>query len=264
PLGRQLPPRGGPLAVQFAVGQGDCALVVFPDRWCALIDTGDAWRGGSGPFVRQVAPWLRRQGLARLDAVVLTHGHRDHTGGAAAVGQAFGVGTWLGGGRAADTVEAGPAPWLRPGPAVRVLHRWGEWSLEVLDPAAATAGDLHENDRSLAVVLRRSGTAAMVWTGDLEAKGEAALVAAGLVPAGAGVWKAGHHGSSTSGSPAFLAALRPQAVVVSCGLGNRYGHPSHGPYVVDGDTLPTVRTDLQGTVTVTWRDGTPEVRTLRP
>ena len=72
----------------------------------------------------------------------------------------------------------------------------------------------------------------MVWTGDLERHGEAALLAAGLVPAGTDVWKAGHHGSDTSGSGPFLERLRPRQVVISCGVGNSYGHPSHGPYVV--------------------------------
>ncbi len=66
-------------------------------------------------------------------------------------------------GTAGDTVETGGAPWLRPGPARRLLHRWRDWTLEALDPVAVAKGPLHENDRSLVLVLRRGPAAAMVW-----------------------------------------------------------------------------------------------------
>ena len=250
--------------VQFAVDQGDCGLVAFPDGWTALIDLGGRWRSGGGPWQRSVAPWLRRQGIDRIDAVVLTHGHRDHTGGAEALAESFVVGRWLGGGRAADTVDSGPAPWLRPGPAVRNLHTWGAWSLQALDPVAAGGPAADENDRSLALVLWRGTEAMMAWTGDLEHQGERALLAAGLVPAGVQVWKAGHHGSDTSGSRAFLDRLRPRRVLISCGVGNSYGHPSHGVYVVGADTIPVVRTDLEGSVIIRWEGDQARLRTAHP
>ncbi len=56
--------------------------------------------------------------------------------------------------------------------------------------------------------------------------------------------------------------LRPGTVIVSCGVGNRHGHPSHGPYVTGSDTLAVVRTDLQGTATVTWPGGAARLRTV--
>jgi competence protein ComEC len=104
-------------------------------------------------------------------------------------------------------------------------------------------------------VLARGDQPVAVLSGDLEEGGERRLLSAGLAPRRAGVWKAGHHGSATSGSPEFLAALEPALVLVSCGVANRYGHPSHGAYVADGDTLPILRTDLDGSLRLRWSRG---------
>ena len=67
------------------------------------------------------------------------------------------------------------------------------------------------------------------------------------------VMKAGHHGSSTSNSRALLQAVQPQAVGISCGAGNDYGHPHRETL----ETLEAVgaqvfRTDQLGTFTITW------------
>jgi competence protein ComEC len=97
-----------------------------------------------------------------------------------------------------------------------------------------------------------------LWTGDLEANGEARFLGSG----NAGptqVWKAGHHGSRTSGSPPFLDRIQPRLVVLSCGAANRYGHPSHGPYVVGSDTLALIRTDRDGSLEFRW-NGAGEMR----
>jgi competence protein ComEC len=257
-------PGASPRVVQFAVGQGDCGLVAFPDGWSALIDLGDRPPGRPGPWRRDVAPWLARHGAASVDAVVLTHGHRDHTGGVADFTTAAATQVWLGGGRSGRTGPGDGRPWLRPGPLVRTLHRWRGWSLEVIDPGLLPFRAHGENDASLVAVLRKDGAARMIWTGDLEAPGEQALLAAGLVPDGVDVWKAGHHGSETSGAQPFLDRLRPGLVLVSCGIENRHRHPSHGPYAAAGDTLPVLRTDLHGTVFVRWRRGRPVVRTWLP
>jgi competence protein ComEC len=89
-------------------------------------------------------------------------------------------------------------------------------------------------------------------TGDLERGGERRLQEAGLLPRDAAVWKAGHHGSATSGTAALLEVVRPRLVLISCGVENRHGHPSHGPYTVAADSLAILRTDLDGSIHLRW------------
>lgn len=246
-----------PVVWQFDVGQGDCALVSFPDRWRCLIDTGGVFGFGSGPqdgpVSRSVVPFLKRGWVTGLPLVVLSHGHLDHTGGVPALNGAFRVERWLTGGKAdADIAGGHPGGVIEPLLDSRVLHRWQEWTLEAVVPLGGGPAEFHENDRSLVVVLRRQGNPCLVWSGDLEKAGEGLLLSQGLGPGRTQVWKAGHHGSDTSGSPAWLADLSPQLILVSCGVGNRYGHPSHGWYVTAGDTVPVLRTDLEGAVELRW------------
>jgi len=258
-LGRTV--HGGEMtAVQFDVGQGDCAALVFPDRSWILIDTGEAWRD-TGPFRRDVRPWLRREGLGPPAGVVLTHGHADHDGAAAQVAAELAPSTWWLGGRAEAPPDVHPRSVRRPAPG-DTLHRAAGWSLICIATGGAEKTGPAENDRSLVVALHGHGRPRGLWTGDLEAAGERDLLARHPIhaPHGLEVLKAGHHGSRTSSSPGFLAALRPATMLISCGLDNRHGHPSHGPFTLGVDTLRVLRTDLDGTVVLRWRDaGPPEI-----
>jgi competence protein ComEC len=105
------------------------------------------------------------------------------------------------------------------------------------------------NDNSLVVAIGYRGRT-LVFTGDVEAEGEDALVAAGIGPVD--VVKVAHHGSPTSSTARFVAATRPRLAVISCGAANAFGFPA--PDVVErwhAAGADVARTDREGAITVT-------------
>jgi competence protein ComEC len=141
-------------------------------------------------------------------------------------------------------------------------------SVRCLGPAPDEA---ESRDNDLSMVLRIAqkstivGTQGVLFTGDIEAAGERALLA--RIPAAmlaATVLKAPHHGSRTSSSSAFIAAVRPQVAVLSLGYRNRFGFPA--PEVVERYLEAGVRvfrTDRSGAVSV-YFSGSPEERSVEP
>jgi competence protein ComEC len=205
-----------------SVGQGDASLLRLPDGSAVLVDGGGTFPGGPDPGARDLVPLLRDLGVTRLAAVVVSHPHPDHVLGLASVAAAVPVERLFTG--EADFPEAAraalaalPAPHrLRPGEG---WERAGVRLEAVGGPGAA----LVENDASL--VLRVGfGSTAFLLPGDVERAGEEAALATGRTLA-ADVVKVPHHGSRTSSSAAFVAAVRPRWAAVSVGAGNRFGFP---------------------------------------
>lgn len=123
--------------------------------------------------------------------------------------------------------------------------------MRVLSPSLSYhPGDLPANDDSLVVRLQY-GAASALLAGDAEWPSEDAMLAAHtLTPVT--LLKVGHHGSLTSTSEALLAATEPLAAVISCGRGNRFGHPRM-PVLqrLQQRHVATTRTDTMGAVEYT-------------
>ncbi len=250
------------------VGQGDSIFAAFPDGHTMLIDggglAGSEWVGGyrSGTDVGEevVSPYLWSRGLKRLDVVVLTHEDHDHIDGLHAVLGNFQVGElWVG--REDNRPALQRVIEVARARGVPIEHEfqgaerdWNGARASVLWPPDTGLDGATSNDASL--VLRISdGQRAFLLTGDIEKRTEEKLVEE-HAPIASDFLKAPHHGSKTSSTAEFLAAVAPRVAVVSVGEANPFGHPSESVverYEQDGVRL--LRTDRDGAITAVT-DGT--------
>lgn len=242
-------PRMGELRVTVLdVGQG-LAIVVRTAHHTLLFDAGPTYGPAADSGNRIIAPYLRATGVRMLDGLVISHDDGDHTGGALSVLQALSV-TWL----ASSLPDMDPLP-LIADEAFRCYagHAW-EWDevrFEILHPTRESYdARMKNNDRGCVLKLTAPGGSVLI-PADTERRSEEALLARGVALA-ADVIIAGHHGSKTSSTPAFVEAVRPRAVVFAVGYRNRFGHP-HADVVERYRALGTTayRTDTDGAVMIT-------------
>jgi competence protein ComEC len=239
------------------VGQGLAVLVRTANR-ALLYDAGPAFGAEADSGERIVAPYLRAAGIARLDALVLTHQDTDHTGGALTLLEGMEVDQLL-----SSMPESHPLLALAPAPRRCLRGMAWDWDgvrFEMLHPAAGSAAR-RRNDESC--VLRVSaGGVAMLLTGDIERGSEAELLRTTALRADAMLVP--HHGSRSSSTGEFLAAVRPRFALVAAGYRNRFGHPHEevlARYAAAGIEL--LRTDRDGALTLRLAPGSIGVEAQR-
>lgn len=234
----------------FDVGQGDAILLRIGDN-ALLVDAGP-----DPETAREVLlPRLARLGVEGLDGLVLTHADADHIGGAADILRALPVATvWM-----ASSGQAHPLLSVIEAAA----RQGGTWIEEPVDgqalgwhPAVSVQMNIAtlsvaSGDNNQSMVLHvRYGESDFLLTGDIERAAERALVEA-VSSLEVDVLKVAHHGASTSSSPEFLAAVKPQVAVISAGLGNAFNHPRDDVLRrLRGVGAQVFRTDLAGDVVV--------------
>ncbi|WP_334072005.1 ComEC/Rec2 family competence protein [Paenibacillus sp. A14] len=278
--------------IQFIdVGQGDCALITTPGGLHLLVDGGgtvsfrrpkEAWRDRRVPFevgAKTVVPLLKKRGIHRLDAIILTHGDQDHIGGLQAVVDQFPVEALITNGSLAEsatmnklmkTALSKEIPiyaayrGMRLTPDARTTLEFLSPSPERVSPGAGIPYVKDQNRRSVVFRLKMDGRTFM-FTGDMDEAAEREVLEIKELATGketTDVLKVAHHGSKTSTSAEWLQAIRPGASVISVGAANTYGHPN-------GDVLKRLteggsavyRTDRMGEVQMVINKGEIFVRT---
>lgn len=230
------------------VGQGD-AVLIEQDGAFALIDAGER------DAAESLVAYLKNAGVERLSLLVMTHPHSDHIGGMRQVVENFPVDQFI----LPDLTKA-PTPtsstFTKLMEAVRDLKissvtarvgdvfPLGSGALTVLSTGMETD---NLNNISLITLYEASGLR-YFSSGDAEKEVERALLDSGA-DVHADIYKAAHHGSSTSNTDALVEAVRPRIIAISCGKDNSYGHPHREAmqtFTASGAEI--FRTDLNGTL----------------
>ncbi|MEK3742979.1 DNA internalization-related competence protein ComEC/Rec2 [Brevibacillus sp. FSL K6-0770] len=245
------------------VGQGDSIVVEIGNQKVYLMDAGgtmrhpaaEPWMEKRDPFEvgkDVVLPFLMSRGIEKIDRVIMTHGDWDHIGGMKALVPRFSFGEVMVNAATPEEKETEilqmfqqkgvPITTGTPG---QVWSDGPEIEWKWLHPGKTT---LRGNDASVVLQLTAYNKT-VLFTGDVEKDGEAVLVQNGLTPVD--VLKVAHHGSKSSSTDELLAAVSPEAAVISVGVNNRYGHPaSEVLHRLESCGAAVYRTDQQGAVTL--------------
>ena len=283
----------GRLTIHFLdVGQGDCALVVFPHGKTMLVDGGGELRfdrreqesrgyeeeDGEKDFTDNtfsigeavVSRFIWSQGRTRVDYVLATHAHADHIGGLSDVVRNLSVGQAI--------VGHAPAADREYDQFAKAVNKYGIQlsavsagerfeidgvSIEVLWPPPAYGSQVTSGNDDSVVLRLVSGSVSILLAGDIEQAAEDSLVASGA-DLHADILKVPHHGSRTSSTEAFINAVSPRYAVISVGERSRFGHPHRAVvdrYLARGVKL--LQTGRDGMVTVETDGSSLDVRTYR-
>lgn len=246
------------------VGQGDSELIRLKDSGIdILIDAG------TRSTKQELADYLKELGVDDIDILIGTHPHEDHIGGMAKIIEEFPIGTLY---LPETSDEMTPTTktyeslldaaenknvTVRTAAAGDVLLEQDNTSFKVLSPSHTDYDNL--NDYSIVTRLK-VGDTAFLFQGDAETPVEEEILDSGA-DVSCDVIKLGHHGSSTSSSRAYLEAANPSAAVISCGVGNEYGHPHRETMdLLEKLSITPYRTDTQKTLlaetdgkTIVWQ-----------
>jgi competence protein ComEC len=242
------------------IGNG-LAVVVRTAGHALVYDAGPTWSDDADGGERIVVPFLRGEGITRLDALVVSHADDDHAGGAISVA-AMRAPQWLLSTLPREDAIHALVPrstrcaagqsWTWDGVEFRVLHPVTPAAATAAKPAPAIGkaggrGPIAPKSNDLSCVLRvATRTHAALLTGDIEARSESEMLRREdsldaqllLVP---------HHGSRTSSTPEFIDAVAPSVGLVSVAYRSRFRHPNPGVVARYGARgVELRRTDREG------------------
>lgn len=241
----------------FDVGQGDSTLIETPEGQNILIDAGTAYQGSS-TAQKTIIPYLRQNNITDIDLLIITHKHSDHIGGIADIIKNFNIG------RIIDTkhkdtnklavvlekiiienkiirdfVNAGDIIELSDNSKIFILY-----------PGKVENPLLELNPHFNCIVLKfKYKDLDILFASDIGKGTEKILSDSYGNFLKSDILKVAHHGSKNSSLPEFLVKTHPVYSVISCGLNNRFNHPS----IITLSKLSLLncficRTDLEGSI----------------
>lgn len=260
-------PHDALLVEALDVGQGDSLLVITPDGRTMLVDGGGfgggprAARGDFDIGEEVVSPALWARGIRRLDVVALSHAHSDHMGGLPAVLRNFRPAElWVGNNPPVADYRALLEEATQLGISVHALRAGdslvlGSAQINVLAPMRDYTPKAEPGNNDSLVLHVASSAGSVLLEGDAEKPiEEGMLQESGLQST---LLKIAHHGSATSTQPDFLGRVAPRWALISCGLGNSYGHPRREVLAeLEAAHVRTLSTDIHGAVCFTMNEKT--------
>ncbi|TSI03298.1 DNA internalization-related competence protein ComEC/Rec2 [Lysinibacillus sp. BW-2-10] len=259
------------LKISFVnVGQGDCIILELPKRKAVyMIDTGgllrfeqENWKRSHNPYevgTQVVVPYLKGKGIQKIDKLIITHADADHVEGAEEILREINI----------KEIHVTPNS-LQKEIMHDLLKEARKQQIPIREQIAGNSWtidnmtfqylwpqdtDYEGNNDSLVLFVKRNEFTAL-FTGDLEQEGEELILQSYPNLKNIYLLKAGHHGSKTSSSQAFVEKLSPHLTIFNAGENNRYGHP-HVEVVerFKSLNLPTLTTGEKGTIEVRVNHG---------
>ena len=252
------------------VGQGDSIYFKTRGGSSFLMDGGSSSEELVGQYILE--PFLKCQGQAELDYVLISHGDEDHVSGIREIldGNLLSVGCLIlpESGREDETCRELAA--LAKGRGTSVIWMKAGDRLQdrklLLRCLAPEKGRVYEDKNAGSLVLSLEYKSLhILLTGDLEGSGERLVLEQGLLEKDYDILKVAHHGSRYSTGEDWLSKVQPEVSLISCGEDNSYGHP-HGELLerLKKAGSRIYRTSQKGAVTVTSNGQTYEVQTYLP
>lgn len=249
------------------VGQGDAILIRLPyDQEIYLIDTGGTIRLNKEEWQRKkhefsvgndiLIPYLQKEGIKKIDKLIVTHGDADHIGAAQELLSNITVKEVVFGRKEQEAIleKAVKKQALEKEVKISEVGEGESWRVNEAEffVLAPTGKERSENNASI-VLWAKLGGITWLFTGDLEEEGEKGLVAT-YPDLRADVLKVAHHGSNTSSITPFLSAVQPNIAIISVGERNRYGHP-HKEVIERFEKMGIEiwRTDKQGAISYVFK-----------
>lgn len=230
------------------VGQGDSSIIITPDDKVVMID--------SGSDESLILNYLQNLGISHIDLLIASHAHADHISGMDKI-----------------IAKYKPKAFIDPGipHATAIYQRMitaidkyninyyegisrkinlGSLSLTILPPAIPLIKGSELNNNSVVVRLDYKDFSCL-FTGDIEKERERQLLTESKSNLNVDILKVAHHGSSSSSSPLFIKSVELKIAVISCGQGNKYGHPHQETIsLLQSLGIEIYRTDLSGTILI--------------